>query len=80
MSNENKEDAAWRRQQEALWSKKQKEKLTQERAHVVAKREDTARRNKEAKEDEAKKKFHQQQFIKQKAWEQRGARDEDRNR
>ncbi|HEY9753747.1 MAG TPA: hypothetical protein V6C97_01155 [Oculatellaceae cyanobacterium] len=82
MSNENKgnEEAAWRKQQEAHWKKKFREKLTMERDYLAGRRDDTAKRMREAKEDAAKRKFHEQQFLKQKAWEQRGARDEDRNK
>ncbi len=77
---ENKEDALWRRQQDAVWNQKRKEQLVKERDHLVSRGQDNARRNKEAKEDEAKRKWHEQQFLKQKNWEKRGARDEDRNR
>ncbi len=82
MSNENKEkeEAGWRKQQEAHWKQKSREKLVMERDYLVARRNDAAKRTKEEKEDAAKRKFHDQQFLKQKAWEQRGARDEDRNR
>jgi hypothetical protein len=82
MSNDNKEkeEAVWRKQQNALWNKKLKEKLTMEHQHVAARREDTAKQMKNAKEDAAKRKYHEQQAIRQQKWEQRGARDEDRNK
>ena len=82
MSNENKEkeQAGWRKQQEAHWKQKSREKMVMEREYLVARRNDAAKRTRKKKKTQPNGSFTNHQFLKQKAWEQRGARDEDRNR
>jgi hypothetical protein len=53
---------------DAAWRKAQDSRWSQKAKEQKSK----------AREGDAKKKFHEQQFERQKRWEEKGARDEDR--